>query len=183
MNTHWYMLRAMRVQVAANDGTPVKASLTSKGWLSVRLDFSKADGAGEEAGPLWVQAIDYSNEPNSVNSVWEIGDLSVGDRVEVRVLGDGEADPPTKVERSTETSTNLFSNVDHARQLLSAISSCDKELMAVLERSESSEPAEEYKKIAQVIGAILAEFDRSLIQPTLRRHPELSTEAREKRLI
>jgi hypothetical protein len=94
----------MRVQVTVNDGIPVKASLTAKGWLNVRLNFSKADGVGEEAGSLWVQAIDFSDEPNSVNSVWDIGDLSIGDRVEIRVLDDGEADPPTKVERSAETS-------------------------------------------------------------------------------
>lgn len=172
----------MRLQVAVNDGIPVKASLSSKGWLSAQLNFS-GEGAGDSAGSLWVQAIDYSDEPNSVNSVWELGDLSVGDKAEIRVLADGEADPPTKVERSTERSTNLFSNVDQARQLLSAISACDKELMAFLERTRTVEPEDEFKKIGQAIAGIVAEFDRNLIQPTLRRHPELVTEAQEKRLI
>jgi hypothetical protein len=157
----------MRVQVAVNGGVPVKASISSKGWLSVHLNFA-SDHAEDSPGSLWVQSIDCSDEPNSVNSVWEIGELSVGDIAEVRVLANGEADPPTKVERSTEQSTNLFSNVDHARQLLSAISACDKELMAVLEQSKQVEVEDEFKKIGQAIGGILAEFDRNLIQPTLR---------------
>jgi hypothetical protein len=172
----------MRVQVAVNDGIPVRASLSSKGWLSVHLNFS-SNGAEDSDGSLWVQAIDYTDEPNSVNSVWEMGDLSVGDKAEVRLLADGETDPPTKVERSTERSTNLFSNVDQARLLLSAISACDKELTAVLERSKSAEPEDEFKKIVQAVGGIVMELDRSLIQPTLRRHPELLPEAQEKGLI
>lgn len=175
-------LRAMRVQVAVNDGIPVKASLSSKGWLSAHLNFS-GDGTGDSAGSLWVQAIDYSDEPNSVNSVWELGDLSVGDKAEIRVLADGETDPPTRVERSTERSTNLFSDVDQARQLLSAISVCDKELGAVLEQSQRAEPEDEFKRISQAIGGIIMELDRTLIQPTLRRHPELLAEAQKKRLV
>ena len=172
----------MRIQIAVNDGTPVRASLTSKGWISVHLNIS-SDGAETSDGSFWVQAIDYSDEPNSVNSVWELGDLSVGGKAEIHVLGDGEADPPTKVERSTERSTNLFSNVDQARQLLAAISACDKELMTFLELTRTVEPEDEFKKIGQAVAGIVAEFDRNLIQPTLRRHPELLEEAKQKKLV
>jgi hypothetical protein len=130
-----------------------------------------------------VQAIDYRDEPNSVNSVWELGALSVGDKAEVRLLTDGETDQPTQVERSTERSSNLFSNVDQARELLLAISACDKALVGVLDSSRTAEPEDEYKKVVQAIGGILADFDRNLIQPTLRRHPELVDEAKERGLI
>lgn len=173
----------MRVQVAVNDGVPVRASLSSKGWLSVHLNFSSNGAEEESAGSLWVQAIDYADEPNSVNSVWQIGGMSVGDKAEIHVLNDGEADSPTKVERSADRANNLFSNVDQARNLLSAISVCDKELMAVLDRSQMVEPEDEFRKIAQAIGGIIAEFDRNLIQPTLRRHPELLADAQEKKLV
>ncbi|UWZ83440.1 hypothetical protein [Occallatibacter riparius] len=172
----------MRVQVAVNDGVPVRASLDSKGWLSAHLNFP-IDGADDSTGSLSVQAIDRSDEPNFITSVWEIGDLSLGDKAEVRVLADGETDPPTKIERSIERSTNLFSNVDQARQLLSAISVCDKELWAVLEQSQRAEPEDEFKKISQAIGGIIMELDRNLIQPTLHRHPELLAEAQKKGLV
>jgi len=85
----------MRVQVAVNDGVPIKAALSGKGWLSVHLNFSSDDGAQDLVGSLWVQAIDNSYEPNSVNSVWEIGELSVGDKAVIHVLTDDQADPPT----------------------------------------------------------------------------------------
>jgi hypothetical protein len=99
MAFHSDRLRAMRVQVAVNDGRPVRASLTSKGSLAVRVNLSN-DGAEYSHGSLWIQAMDFNDEQSFVNSVWEVADLRVGDKVEVKVLDDGESDPPTKVERS-----------------------------------------------------------------------------------
>ncbi len=173
----------MRVQVSINDKTPTRASLAPKGWLSVHLNLSGGDSPEDSPASLYVQAIDYADEPNSVNSIWEIGELRVGDTARVDLLSDGEADPPTRVERSTELSTNLFSNVDQARQLLSAISAFDKELAAIAEHSRPVEPQDEFNKIARAIGSVFVELDRNLIQPTLRRHPELLAEAQEKHLI
>lgn len=173
----------MRVQVSVNGGPPVKASLISKGWLSVHLNLSTNNGATPSDASFFVHAIGNSQEPNSVSSHWDLQGLSIGDTAKVEVLDDGETDSPTKVERSTERSTNLFSSVDHARQLLSAISACDKELNAVLERSQAAEPEDEFKKIALAIAGIIVELDRNLIQPTIRRHPELLPEAQDMRLI
>jgi len=172
----------MRLQVSVNDGIPVRASLQAQGWLSVHLNLSSDDA---DSGPsrLRVQAIDKSNEPNSTISNWDLGALSIGDTAHIQILHDGEADPPTEVSRTSESPKNLFSNVDQARQLLSAISQCDKELMAVLEGSKAVEPEDEFKKITRAIGGILADLDLNLIQPTLRRHPELLSEAQAKRLV
>ena len=119
----------MRVQVSVNNGIPVRASLENQGWLSVHLNLSSDDDADGPAR-LWVQAIDKSDEPNSTFSIWEVGTVSIGDTTEIQVLNDGEADAPTEVRRTSESPKNLFSNVDQARKLLSAISACDKELMA-----------------------------------------------------
>src|ERR1700694_2999960 len=142
----------MRVQIAVNDGVPVRASLSSNGWLSVHLNFQTGDQAESSSGSIQAVSIDCSNEPNSVHSVWDIGKLSVGDKAEIRVVADGEADPPTEVTRSTQSPSNLFSNVDEARRLLKAISACDKELIAVIEQSQTVEPEDEFKKIATAIG-------------------------------
>ena len=89
----------MRVQVAVNDGKPVRASLTSKGSLAVRVNLAN-DGVQYPDGSLWIQAMDFSDEEGYVSSVWQVANLTVGDKVEVKVLEDGESDPPTKVERS-----------------------------------------------------------------------------------
>ena len=173
----------MRVQVSVNNRTPVRASLNAKGWLGVHLNLSTNDGATPSDASFFVHAIDYSQGPNSISSRWDLQGLSTGDTAKVEVLDDGETDLPTKVERSAERSTSLFSNVDRARQLLSAIRVCDKELSAVLEGSQAVEPEDEFKKIAEAIGEIVIELDRKLIQPTLRRHPELLSEAQKTGLI
>lgn len=117
-----------------------------------------------------------------MNSIWEVGDLFAGGKAEIRVLDDGDADPPTKLERSEGQPTNLFSNVDLARQLLAAIKECDWQLMQILDRGRGAEPEAEFKKIARAVGGILVDMDRNLIQPTLRRHPELLADAREMKL-
>jgi hypothetical protein len=174
----------MRLQVSVNNGVPVRASLQNQGWLSVHLNLSSDDDDTDGCSSrLWVQALDKSDEPNSTNSTWDLGTLSIGDIAQIQILNEGEADPPTEVTRTSESPNNLFSNVDQARQLLSAISACDKELGAVLERSKTVEPEDEFKKIARAIVGISSDLDRYLIQPTLRRHPELLGEAQEKGLV
>ena len=172
----------MRLQVSINDGLPVRASLQGQGWLSVHLNLS-SDDAEDGSSRLWAQAIDKTDEPNATISTWDIGNPAVGDTASIRVLSDGEADPPNEVKQTSESPNNLFSNIDQARQLLSTISACDKELMAILERSKAVEPDHEFNKIARAIGEILSDLDRYLIQPTLRRHPELLRDAQEKGLM
>jgi hypothetical protein len=63
------------------------------------------------------------------------------------------------------------------------ISAFDKELMLVLDQSRSKERSDEFRKIVRAIGSVVTELDLSLIQPILRRHPELLTEAKEKNLV
>ena len=160
----------------------MRASLQAQGWLSVHLNLSSRDKDGG-SGRLSVQAIDNSDEPNATVSTWKLGTLSIGDTAQIQILNDGEADPPTKVTRTSDSSKNLFTSVDLARELLTAISICDKELWRVLERSRSVEPEDEFQKIVSAIGSITVDLDLRLIQPTLRRHPELTAEAREMKLI
>ncbi|MDE3201963.1 MAG: hypothetical protein KGN79_13695 [Acidobacteriota bacterium] len=170
----------MRLQVSINNEVPVRASLQAQGWLSAQLNLSSHDNDG---GRLSVRAIDSSDEPNSTHSIWELGTLSIGDSVQIQILNDGEADPPTAVRRTSDSPKNLFTSVDLARELLTAISICDKELSRVLESSRSTEPKDEFQKIAEAMSSIIVDLDLRLIQPTLRRHPELIAEAREMKLI
>jgi hypothetical protein len=172
----------MRLQVSINNGVPVRASLQAQGWLSVHLNLSSHDRDGG-SGRLSVQAIDNSDGPNSTVSTWELGSMSIGDTTQIQILNDGAADPPTEVRRTSDSPNNLFANVDLARELLTAISICDKELSRVLERSRSTEPKDEFEKIVSAMGSIIVDLDLRLIQPTLRRHPELTAEARERKLI
>ena len=94
MAGHWlkmarssYKRKPMRVRVAVNDGKPVRASLTSKGALAVRVNLAN-DAVQYPDGSLWIQAMDFSDEQNCVSSVWQVANLTVGDTVEIKVLDD-----------------------------------------------------------------------------------------------
>jgi hypothetical protein len=173
----------MRLALKVNDRQAVRSSLQANGYLSAHLNLTRGSDKEELSSRVWINAIDVSEEPNSVSSTWEIGTVKVGDRVEILVLPDGDSDPPAEVRRSSESPKNLFSDVEQARLLLSAIQTCDAELMGVLNRARSGEPPEEFEKIARAVAGIVHELDRHLITPTLRRHPELLAEAKEKKLV
>jgi hypothetical protein len=169
----------MRLELTVNDGSPVRASLQSKGWLSAHLNLDIEPESEKTSGKVFLDSIDTSDEPNAVHSTWDVGNLAVGDRIQVRVLDDGEADPPTKIRRTSESPKNLFfQETETARALLSAIRSFDIALGEVLDRARVGEPEEEFKRIANAILKVSCEMDQRLIMPTLRRHPDLVEEAK-----
>ena len=166
----------MRLSISVNNRPPVTGSLTAAGWLSAHLNL-RHDGSDEQSNRASIVAMNTSEAPNTVHSHWEAGPLAVGDNIEVKILPDGESDPPTDVRRTSGSPQNLFSDVEQARMLLAAIKSCDQVLMEVLRRASAVEPPDELKKIELAIASVSVEFDRKLISPMIRRHPELLAEA------
>jgi hypothetical protein len=166
----------MRLSVSVNDQPVVTGSLTTTGWLSAHVNLSQ-DASDAQSNQVSIVAIDTSEEPNTIHSHWEAGPIAIGDRIEIEILPDGESHPPTGVRRTSDSPNNLFSNLDQARALLAAVKSCDDILGTALESAYNNEPVEEIKKIQLAIGSVLIEFDRQLISPVLRRHPELLGEA------
>lgn len=94
--------------------------------------------------------------------------LSVGDKIEIKVLEDGESDPPNTVSRTSDSPNNLFSDVEQARLLLAAIKVCDRALWEVAERARGVEPEDELHKIVFAVGSVITEIDQQLISPTIR---------------
>ena len=171
----------MLLELAVNDGPSLRASLNGKGFLSAHLNVS-IEADERNAATISLNSIEETVAPNAVHSTWEAGKLSVGDKVEIRLLAVGEADPPTTVRRTSESPRNLFSGADQARRLLTAINTFDAELMEIMEHARAVEPKEEFDRIARAIGAVVVEVDQRLISPTLRRHPELLEEEAFKKL-
>jgi len=172
----------MLLELTVNDGSPIRASLDRVGLLSAHLNVRIGTNETGEAS-IVLNSFDKTDDPNYLYSKWEVGSLSVGDKVEIRLCQDGEGDPPTEIRRSAESPGNLFSSTDQARLLLTAISACDKELIGVLERAEVAEPKSEFERISRSVSSIIGELDRCLISPTLRRHPELLEEAKQMKLV
>jgi hypothetical protein len=172
----------MRLALYVNGQHIVRASLEARGYLSATLTLSNGL-KDEQAGSISVVAYDLSEEPNSITSVWKTPSVTIGDRVELRILPDGEGDPPIEVRRSSASPNNLFSDVEQARLLLAAIKACDTEMMKVVERAKGTEPPDELEKIHRAVGSIIVELDHQLVAPTLRRHPTLLSEAQANGLI
>ena len=76
----------------------------------------------------------------------------------------------------------MFSDVEQARLLLTAIQTCDEALARVLELARSAEPENEFRKVTLAIGGMFSEIDRQLFSPTLRRHPDLRPLAEEMKI-
>jgi hypothetical protein len=138
--------------------------------------------SNEPPNRVWLNAIDTSEEPNSVHSAWVSVPLSIGDKIEIEVLPDGVSDSPTTITRTSESPKNLFSDIEQARLLLAAIKICDTALMGVADRANDVESSDELQKIRLAVGSVLTEIDQQLISPTLRRHPELLPDAEEMKL-
>jgi hypothetical protein len=175
-------IRVMRLSLSVNARPIARAALEAKGWLGAHVSLSRGMESSEPSNRVWLDAIDTSEEPNSIHSAWEGVPLSIGDKIEIEVLPDGVADSPTTITRTSESPKNLFSDIQQARLLLAAIKICDTALMAVVNRANDVEPSDELHKIRLAVGSVLTEIDQQLISPTLRRHPELLPEAEEMRL-
>jgi hypothetical protein len=173
---------AMRLSLSVNDRHIVRASLQAKGWLGAHVSLSHRIESEQPSNRIWLQATDISEAPNAIHSSWEAVPLSVGDRIEIEVLQDGESDTPMTITRTSESPSNLFSDVEQARLLLIAIKTCDTALTEVADRASGLEGSDEFQKIRSAIGSVLAEIDQQLISPTLRRHPQLLPEAKELKL-
>jgi hypothetical protein len=173
---------AMRLSLSVNDRHIARASLKAKGWLGAHVSLSQGMESNEPSNRVWISATDTSEEPNAIHSSWESVSLSVGDRIDIEVLPDGDSDAPITVTRSSESPNNLFSDVEQARLMLAAVKICDTELAKVLDRAQGVEPPDELDKIRLAIGTLFVEIDRQLILPTLRGHPELLSDAEEQKL-
>lgn len=152
----------------------VNGALQTRGVLSARIMLSVSPDK-ELIGRASLHAFDYS----SGVSEWAAGQLSIGDRVEIDILADGDADPPTTTRDISEIQEALFSNPDQARQALTAARVCKEQLETVLRNAGRGEPHGEALKVQKAIAALVQELGKRLITPTLIRHPELASDARE----
>lgn len=177
-----HTILSMRLSLAVNDRPVARASLVANGWLGAHVSLSQGMESEEPTNRLWLGSTDTSDEPNTEHSMWDAVALSVGDKIEIEVLEDGESDPPNTVSRTSDSPKNLFSDIEQARLLLAAIKVCDRALWEVAERARGVKLEEELHKIVLAVGSIITEIDQQLISPTLRRHPELLAQAEELKL-
>jgi len=114
---------------------------------------------------------------------WSAGELSIGDKVEIHLLPDSDADPPSKTLRSSDFPAFLFSDPDQARKALAKVRDCKEFLEGILQAAKHNEPHDEALKVQRAVIAVVQRLGKYLITPTLRRHPELLSEAKDLDLL
>jgi hypothetical protein len=95
----------MQLTMTVNNGPPVKGAVRGKGVLSAVITVSAPASGNETKGKAFLHAFESSDI-----SEWSAGELSVGDKIEVHVLPDTDADPPTKTLLSSDIPAFLFSD-------------------------------------------------------------------------
>ena len=164
----------MRLRLRVNNGGYVNGALQTRGVLSARIMLSIAPGK-EPSGDASIHAFDFSTG----GSEWAAGQLSIGDKIEIHILPDGDADPPTKTREIAEVQEALFSSPVLARQALTAAHICKEQLETVLRNAGRDEPHPEALKVQKAVAAIVQNLGKNLITPTLIRHPEFASDAKE----
>ena len=168
----------MRLVLRLNDQDTVRAAVETKGFLTANITvFVPADG-GKWEGKATIRAF----EPPVV-SEWEAGEVSIGDKIEIHIMPDGDTDPPTTTSQSSEAPGLLFSDLSHARRALEAAHVCNEQLQGILRAARDTEPHDEALKVQMAMARLVRNLSNFLTRPTLRRHPELIPEAKELGLL
>jgi hypothetical protein len=167
----------MQLTLRVNNREAVKGAIRTRGVLNALIHLSISPER-EPSGTAFIHAFDFTGA-----SDWAAGELSIGDKVEIQILPGDDADPPTETRDISDVPAALFSDVNQARQALTAVHLCNEQLHAILRTARHGEPHHEALKIQRAIAKIVQDLGRHLITPTLTRHPELVTEAKDLDLI
>jgi hypothetical protein len=165
----------MRLSIAVNTGNPIIASLSGSGYLSAHLNMSYRPKEGENKKNVRIDGTE-TNETETVHLKWPSFDLKTGDVLELRVLPDGEGDPPSEIRRSSESPYNLFASTELAQELVQAVAEFELRLAELRRKSEQVEPPEEHKKFNAANAAVAWELGQHLLYPVYRRHKQLIPE-------
>jgi hypothetical protein len=165
----------MQLAMKINNRT-TRAAVGGKGFViaSVSLSFSK----NEEDANATASISGYEFEPRQM-SKWNVGNLAIGDKIEIEILPGKDSDPPTETHQNTAAGPRLlFSAVEHAQKALAEMHVCNEHLQGILQVAKYAEPHDEALEIQRAVAKVVQELSRFLIMPTLRRHPELTPEAK-----
>lgn len=148
------------------------AAVCGPGYLSTHLNLAERPKDDDYSKSVRVSGIE-TLETETVYLEWPKFDLEVGDRVEIRVLNEGESDVPSAVRKSSESPQNLFSHPEMARELTELVSDFESRLLRLIDTSKEREPVDEHKKFTTAVGHVLTEIGDHFLYPIYRRHKEL----------
>jgi hypothetical protein len=168
----------MQLTMRVNDRNTVRGAVRSKGMLSANISVFVPAHDEKFSGKAIIRAF----EPPVV-SEWEAGELSIGDKIEIHLVPDGDSDPATTTTQASDAPGLLFSDPNQARQALTAAHVCNEHLQGILRASRDAEPHDEALKVQMAVARLVRDLSGFLIRPTLLSHPELMPKAKELGLL
>jgi hypothetical protein len=165
----------MRLSLAVNGTQRTVAAVSGSGFLNVHLNLHDRPQENDHSKVVRVVGT-QTLETETIGFEWPTVKLNTGDRIEIRLLGDGEGDAPSEIRRSSESPRNLFSRRDLAEQLLALVSEFDSQLVQLVDKSEQMQTEEEHRRFTSAVGRVSYEVGASFLYPIYRRHPQLIPE-------
>jgi len=162
----------MRLSLTVNGTARYTAPSARAGYPSAHLNLRDRPKEGDRSSTVFIRA-SHTDETETTSMTWPEIELSVGDLIQLEVLPEGKGDAPAKVRRSSEATSNLLASSDLAKELFEVVSKFDKNLLALLDKSRTSEPPDEHRRFSLAVGAVIAEVGQQLLYPLFRRHKEL----------
>lgn len=168
----------MQLKLRVNNGNAIKGAVVGKGVLGAHIMMVVPAGSNEPK----IEARIHAFESSEV-SEWRVAELSIGDKIEIELLPGNDADPPTEKRPSSQMPMLLFSDPVQARNALVAVHVCNENLQGILREAGKAEPHAEALKIQRAIATLVRNLGTYLIRPTVDRHPDLLSEARDLGLL
>jgi len=171
-------LRRMQITLTVNKGKTIKGAIKGRGILSANVSLFVPTDSGATTAKAKIHGFDSSR-----SSEWSVDEISVGDTIEIRLMPDDDADPPSETQEHSIAPRLLFTDINRARQALNAAHVCKDQLEGILRAARLVEPHDEALKIQNAIINVIQHLSSRLIRPTLGRHPDLLPEAKSLDLI
>ena len=165
----------MRLLLSVNGTARNTASLQGQGFLSAHLNMHDRPKDGDDSITVRIQG-SHTKETETIRMEWPTVHLQVGDIVTLQILPEGDGDAPSEIRTSSESSSNLFSSGELAKETCEVSLEFDRRLIELLRKSEEVESEEEHGKFRRAVGAVLYELGHQLLYPVYRRHKELIPE-------
>ena len=125
----------MQLRLTVNNRIVVKGAVGRKGMLSAIISVLVPGSVNEAKGKASIHAFESGDV-----SEWSAGELTIGDKIEIHLLPDTDADPPTETRRSSKIPALLFSDPNQARNALAKVHICKENLEGILQAAKYAEP-------------------------------------------
>src|SRR5690349_20685109 len=135
----------LRLYLDINGRTRVVAAVNGPGYLTARINMRELPKDNDYAKTVQISGT-QTLETETVRIDWPSFQLQIGDKLECQLLPDGDGDPPSAVRRSSESPSNLFSNIDLAKELLQLVGDFESRLMKLVDKSKETETSEEHER-------------------------------------